>query len=160
CRRIRRRQHMATPVKNSARVDHHTRRMYLPGHHSLRLNLHAPLGEDYPIEPPRDHHPVPFYLAFNLGVLSKHDRLLRNNIAFHMPVNPKRSGECQRAFQRYSLVDEPGPFFARAILRRARPLPSHENTPRQYTTNLARRKEKSTPLADRVVEYNPCTMVQ
>src|SRR5271169_468692 len=154
CGRVGRRQHVASSIKDATRIDHHARRVHFARDHALRLNLYPALREDHSVEAARDDHAVPFNLSLDLGVFSEHDGLLGNNVSLHVSVNAECPGQRQRAFERNALIDETGPLFAETVFRCAWPLPCHEDTPRGLTTNLAWVREKSTPLAWRVVECN------
>jgi hypothetical protein len=80
------------------------------------LNLDASLREYHSIEPPGDHHAVPFDLSFDFGAFAQDYRLLGNDIALHIAVDAKCPCELKRAFKGHTLIDESGPLFAHAIL--------------------------------------------
>ena len=99
--------------------------MYFARYDPLGLNLHATSGEDDAIKPTRDDHAIAFNLSFDFRVLTQDHCLFGDDVALDVSVNAKRSGECQRAFERHALINETGPLFTATILRRAWPLPSH-----------------------------------
>src|SRR5580704_9593580 len=117
---------MAPSIEYPSRVNYHARRMHFSGHHSLGLNLHPALCENHAVESARDYHALPFDLPLDFCVLAEDYRLLRNDISLDMPVDPERPRQRQGAFQRHTLVNEPGPFFASPVFRSTRPLPSHK----------------------------------
>src|SRR5215475_11766566 len=104
--------------------------MDLTRDHTLGLNLYAALRKDHTVKTTCDDNAVPFDLPFYLGILSEHNGLFGNDVALHMPVNAKRSGNCECALQRHTLVNKSCPLFADTIARRAGPLPRHEYFPR------------------------------
>src|SRR5258706_466516 len=90
--------------------------MDFAGNHALRFNFDATFGENHAIEPPGNHDAVPFNLALDFGTFAKDDRLLRDDVPFHVPVNAERASDRERALERDALVDEPCPFFAACAL--------------------------------------------
>src|ERR1700692_3718364 len=144
--RIRRRQHMASPIKNPARIDHHARRMHLAGDHALGLNLHATFRENHAVESSRDHHAIAFNLPFNFCAFAQYYRVLRNNIALHNSVNAKSSADLQRAFQRHPLIDKSGPLFSDVVTRCAGPFPGHEILRRDSSTVVSRTGKSTQPI--------------
>lgn len=122
---------MASTIKNSAGIDHHAGRVNLACDNALRLNLHPAFCEDHSVKAPRDDHTVSFNLTLDFGILSENHGLLGDDVSFNMPVDAERSCERQRAFERYTLVDETSPFLADTIPRRAGPLPCHRTTPKK-----------------------------
>src|SRR5579859_135030 len=126
---VRRCQHVAASIKNAAWIDHQARRMDFAGNHSLCLNLDPAFREDHSIKAAGDYHAVAFDLSLDLGAFSQNDRLFRNYISFDVSVDSKRPGQLERAFEGDALIDEPCPFFTRAILRGSGPLPCHDFSP-------------------------------
>src|SRR5260221_4028094 len=127
--------------------------MDFAGNHALRFNFDATFGENHAIEPPGTHDAVPFNLALDFGTFAKDDRLLRDDVPFHVPVNAERASDRERALERDALVDEPCPFFAAcALWCCAGPLPRHGNPPGKTPPTLVARADKSTQLCDAVVE--------
>src|ERR1700730_18296512 len=143
---IRRRQHVASPIKNSSRINHHARRMHFPSDHALRLNLHAALSENHSVKSPCDYHPIAFNLPFNLRAFAQYYRVLRNDIALHDSVNAKCSGDLQRAFQRHPLINKSGPLFRDVITRCAGPFPGHEILRRDSSTVVSRATKSTQPI--------------
>lgn len=143
---------MATAIEDSARVDHHARRMNFTGDHAFGLNLDSAFGEDNAVEAPGNHYAVSFYLTFDLCGIAEDHGLLGNDIAFDVAVDAERAGELERAFQRHSLIDEACPFLAGpSVVRGTQPLESHTTTPVDSST-LAAGMRKSTTQLLRVVE--------
>src|SRR5262245_25002003 len=105
---------MAAAIENPARIDDQAWRMDFAGDHPLGLNLHAALRENHAVVTPRDDHTIAFDLPFNLGVLTKDQCLLRNNITLDVTVDTERSGELQGPFEGYALIDKSCPLFAAA----------------------------------------------
>jgi len=106
---------MASAVEDSARVDYHTWRMYFARNDAFGLNLDAPLGKNHAIKPPGNHHAISFDLSFDFGTVTQNDGLLRNDISFDVSVDAESPGDLQRPFERYTLIYESGPLFARPI---------------------------------------------
>src|SRR5208337_695139 len=94
-------------------------------HDSLGLNLHAPSGENDAIKSASNHHAISFNLSFDFRVFAEDHSLLRDDVAFDVSVNAKRSCQGQRAFERHALINEASPFLTATILRCTGPLPSH-----------------------------------
>src|SRR5467141_4955857 len=114
---------MAATVKDATRIDDHTRGVNFAGHDALGFDLHTAFRENHAIEAAGDHHAIAFDLSFHLCAFAKDDRLFRDDVAFDVAVDAERSLNCQRALERYALVDEACPFFACATLCGAWPLP-------------------------------------
>src|SRR5260370_26251436 len=127
---------MAPAVEDSAGIDDHARRVDLSGHHSLGFDFNASLGKNHSIETARDDHTIALDLTFDLCALTQDHGLLRDDVAFHVAVNAKRAGDCERSFERHALVYESCPFFAGAILRGCGPLPCHIISPKFQTHPL------------------------
>src|SRR6266849_8983661 len=89
------------------------------------LNLNASFREDHTIESARNHHAIPFNLSLNLRAFTQDDRLLRDDVAFHIAVDAERARNGKCSLQGYALIDEPGPLFADSALCCAGPLPRH-----------------------------------
>src|ERR1700737_492662 len=102
----------------------HPARYYAP-----RLDFHSALREYHTVKSSGDDHTIALNLAFHFGVLSQNYGLLRDNISLQVAINTKRSRDRQRALDRNALIDEPGPFLTRIVLRRNRPLPCHYKPP-------------------------------
>src|SRR6202008_3453665 len=98
------------------------------GDDALGLNLHPALGEDHAIVAASDDHFVAFDLAFDLGVFTEDQRLLRNDVAFHGAVHAERSFDRDGAFERNALINESCPLFVTAAAGAAGPLPRHNRT--------------------------------
>ena len=82
---IRRTQHVAAAIKNSARIYDHAWGMDLAGDYAFGLNLHASLGKNDAVKAASDDHVIPFNLSFDLGALSEDYRLLRMILPFTFP---------------------------------------------------------------------------
>src|ERR1700738_3052642 len=127
--------------------------MDFAGDYAFGLNLDAAFGENHAIEPPGNHHAVPFNLALHFGAFAKDDRLLGDDVPFYIAVNAERTCDGERPLERHALVDETCPLFAAcALLCCAGPLPRHGNPPGKTPPTLAARADKSTQLCDAVVE--------
>jgi hypothetical protein len=107
---------VASTIEDSARVNHHARRMHFTCNNAFGLDLDAPLRKNYSIEPPGDYHAISFDLPFDFGAVTQNDGLLRNDIPFYISVDAKRPSYLQSPFERYTLIYESGPLFARAVI--------------------------------------------
>src|SRR5208282_2103919 len=92
---------------------------------SLWLNLHAASGKNNAIKPASNHDAISLNLSFDFCVFAEDHSLLRDNVAFDVSVNAKRSGQRQRAFERDALIYKTRPLLTATILRRPGPLPCH-----------------------------------
>ena len=144
---------MAAPVEDAPRVDDHAWGVHFPGNNALRFNLHAAFGENHTIEAAGNHYAVPFDLSLDFGALAQDNCLLRDDVSFYVAVNAERTGDCERALQGHTLIDETCPLFAASTLCCcAGPLPRHGNPPEMTPITLPARAGKSTKRCDAGVE--------
>ena len=114
-RSIRRCQHVATAVKNSAWVDHHARGMDFARDNTFGLDFDAALGENHAVKAPGNYHSVSLDLAFNFGPFTEDHGLLRDDVALDVAVDAKRSLYLQRAFKSHALIYKSRPLFTDTI---------------------------------------------
>src|SRR5882672_143618 len=81
CGRVRRAEHEAATIEDSARVNHKTGRVDFSGHDALGLNFHAALREDYAVIASGDDNSISFDLPFDFGIFAEDQRLLGNHIS-------------------------------------------------------------------------------
>lgn len=78
---------MATSIEDSARINHHARRMNLARDYAFGLNFHAPLRKNNSIKSAGDDHMIPFDLPFDLSAFTEDYGLLGNDIAFDVAID-------------------------------------------------------------------------
>src|SRR5229473_3470102 len=106
---------MAAPIENSTGINDQARRVNFASDDALGLNLDAAFGENYAIVAAANDHAIAFDLTLYFRVFAENQSLLRDDVALHIAVNAKGSGELQRAFHRHALIDKTGPLFAAAV---------------------------------------------
>ena len=114
-RRIRRSEHVAATIKNSAGVDDHAGRMDFARNHTLGLDFYAAFGKDDAVKSTSDDNVIAFDLAFYFGALAQDHGLFGNNVSFNVAVNAERAFDLQRPFHGDALIDETCPVFACAV---------------------------------------------
>src|SRR5262249_9794750 len=120
-------QHVAAAVENSSRINHHARRVHLPGDHALGLNLDPALRENHAVEAARNHHAVPFDLPFDFCAVAENHGLLGNDVASDVAIDAERALDREGAFEGHALIDESCPLFTGCAVAfaAAGPLPCH-----------------------------------
>src|SRR5579872_3793167 len=82
--------------------------MNLACHYALCLNLHTPLRENHAVELAGDGHMVPFNLALDAGVLTKHQAMARDHVSLYVGIYAEHAGSFQGSFKPHALVEEAG----------------------------------------------------
>src|SRR5207245_3473293 len=73
-----------------------------------------------------------FKLSFDLRAFTQDDRLFRDDVTFHVAINPESPLDRQRSLEGHALINESGPLFAGAIFCRSVPLPCHIEFPQSF----------------------------
>ena len=153
-RRIRRSEHVAATIKNSAGVDDHAGRVDFTRNDTLGLDFHAAFCEDDPIKAAGDDYVIPFDLAFDFSAFAEDYRLFGDNVSLHVAIDAERAFDLQRSFHGDALIDESCPVLACAVFRSARPSPRHLKFPPElFSHTLAGCGAKSTQQNELVAEW-------
>lgn len=83
--------------------------------HTLGLDLHAPLGEDYPVEFTCDYHVIALDLAFHASAFAENQAVRGNHVSFYMRVDPKDAGGFQRALKSHATIEKTGEFVLLSV---------------------------------------------
>ena len=78
--------------------------------HALGLYLHAPFGEDYPVEFACDHHVIAFDLPFHPSAFAEDQAVRGNHVSFYVRVDPKDAGSFQRTLKPHAPIEKTGEF--------------------------------------------------
>src|ERR1700733_3121589 len=100
---------MALAVENASRLDHQAGSLNLPGHNSLRLNLHASPGKYPPVEAAGDDHVIALDLALHARAFAEHQRLIGDDRPSHLRFQAESALYFEGAFQTHGLVHKPRP---------------------------------------------------
>lgn len=104
---------MAAAVENAARFDDQAWRMNFAGDNTFGLNFDPAFCKDDAIKPASDDDLIPFNLAFDLGPFTQNQRLIAEDVSFHLRFNAKRAGKLQSAFKADGPVQKSGPLALR-----------------------------------------------
>src|SRR6478672_11860956 len=81
---IRRSQHVATSIKNSAGIDDQAWRVNFSGDYTFGLDFDAPLGKNHAVVTAGNDHAIALDLTFDFRVLAENQSLLGDDVALHV----------------------------------------------------------------------------
>jgi len=120
----RRSQHVATPVKDTARFNEEAGRVNLAGDYTFRLNFHATLRKDDPVKSSGYDHLISFNLTLGVGLLAEQEPGARNDVPLDLGLQPECARQFESTLQADTLVEKAHPLFrTRLFVAPSRPLP-------------------------------------
>jgi hypothetical protein len=128
---LRRGEHMALPVENTAGLDDQAWGVDLTRDHALGLYLNPALCENDSIEFSGNHHVISFDLPLYPRAFAENEAMRGDHVALHMGVDAEYAGGLERALKFDAPVEEACEFVLLRVFVAPFGSPLHDVPPRE-----------------------------